>query len=571
MVRRNAHLPKSANEPALTQLPGPLLSTRAGILLALILPVFAIAPLFYPGYFQTHSGFVPLWNVADLRANLGSLAWLPNIATEFDFVRSAGLFPHYLVALLPFSVVTALKTVIGLGWLLGSLGTFFWLRSWLGNAGALLAALVYIYLPYQIATAYVRGAWAETLFWGLLPWALFVITRPARSPKLLLVPVAVFSWLGLGLTQLGLTFWALIFAATLLIVVYRPLRVLALFSAGLGTLLAVVVYYVVRPGASPVIPPTEFADHFLFPFQLVSAGWGFGPSLPGWNDELALQVGLAAVGLTFLGLSLWQRGGSSQLKPVSRTDRRLLFFSMAVLVLILLQFGLSSPVWQLPLFPGNRWSDTLTYPWQLLGLIGLCLSVLAGAVLWLDSRLTRLPLFGSIILITILSVYPYLSPQFSHFDSNAAPQPQAEFGSAQLALLAHEFSVRTSALTVGYNLNQTDIPLAIHGEPDPGDTLLLQVVWQPLRTFNHDLKIFVHLVDSGGSVLAQFDGQPQQGAYPTSQWIPGEVIVDLYPISMPADPPAGPYRVFVGLYDEATMLRLPVAGDDAGRVIIDVD
>jgi hypothetical protein len=549
----------------------PLLSTRASFLLTLILPVFAIAPLFYPGYFQTHSGFVPLWNAADLRANLGDVGWLPSIATDFDLIRSTGLLPHYLAALLPVSVVTALKIVIGLGWLLGSLGTFFWLRSWLGNGGALLAALVYTYLPYQIATVYVRGAWGETLFWGLLPWALFVTTRPGCSSKLLLVPAGILIWLGLGLTQLGLTFWALIFTAALLIVVYRPLRVMAFFSAGLGTLLAIVVY-LVWPAAAPIMPPpTEFAGHFLFPFQLVSAAWGYGPSLPGWNDDLALQLGLAAVGLAILGLFLWQRAGSVQLKGVSRTDRRLLFFFIAALVLILLQFGLSSPLWHLPLLPGNRWSDTLTYPWQLLGLIGLCLSVLAGAVLWLDSLLTRLPLFGSIILITILSVYPYLSPQFTQIDSHAVPQPQAVFGSAQLTLLAHKFAVRTSTLTAGLDLNQADIPVAVHGEPDAGDTLLLQVAWQPLRRFSQDLKIFVHLVDSGGHVLAQFDGQPQQGIYPTSQWIPGEVIVDTYPISMPVDLPVGPYRVFVGLYDEATMLRLPVAGDDAGRVIIDVD
>ncbi|RMF01740.1 MAG: hypothetical protein D6768_09935, partial [Chloroflexi bacterium] len=104
----------------------------------------------------------------------------------------------------------------------------------------------------------------------------------------------------------------------------------------------------------------------------------------------------------------------------------------------------------------------------------------------------------------------------------------------------------------------------------PGQTLLLHVRWQPLAVFDRDLKVFVHLVGAGDAVLAQFDGPPQDGEYPTSRWIPGEIIADTYPLALPADAPPGPYRLFLGLYDESTLERLPVTGDSQGRVILEV-
>ena len=155
-------------------------SFTAYFVLSLTLSIFAVAPLFYPGYMQTHTGFVPLWNVADLRVNLGNWPWLPHLATSFDPLRGDGLCPYYLAAILPLNPVAAIKVVVGLGWLLGNAGMFLWLKHWLGRPGALVAALVYTYLPYQLATVYVRGAWGEAFFWGMLPWTMFVAVEAVR-------------------------------------------------------------------------------------------------------------------------------------------------------------------------------------------------------------------------------------------------------------------------------------------------------------------------------------------------------------------------------------------------------
>ena len=206
----------------------------------------------------------------------------------------------------------------------------------------------------------------------------------------------------------------------------------------------------------------------------------------------------------------------------------------------------------------------------MLGLTGLCLAVLAGAALWLDEQLTRLPLFAATIILVILSSYNYLLPQFVN-DQLYEGGPEAQFGEAQLTLLKHNFSILTQGETAGFTRGETTIPLSIHGPPQAGDILILNAIWQPLQPLQADLKVFVHLIDANGQVLAQFDGQPQGGNYPTSQWVPGELITDSYPILLPPDASPGPYQVFLGFYEEATLLRLPVPTDDAGRVRLNVE
>jgi len=411
--------------------------------LVLLLSVFAVAPLLYPGYIQTHSGFIPLWNMADLRTSLGNFSWIPHIVTHFDPLRSTGLLPYYLAVLLPLPPYAAVKLVMGASWLVGGLGMLLWLKSWLSNAGALVAALVYVYLPYQIVNVYIRGAWGEVLFWGLLPWAMLAATYLVTSPKVILLPVAALFWLALGLSQLGLTLWALLFVTVLLLAVHLPQALLPVVSAWGGTILAALIYFILP---TRTLTLTRFTDHFLYPFQLVSAYWGFGASRPGPNDGLSFSVGLAALGLAILGVYLWRRGESNL---AGRTDHRLAFFVGAPIVLALLQFGLSAWLWQISIWPGYTLSDTLTYPWQLLGLMGLCLSVLAGVALWLDSRLSQLPVFAAVILIIILSVYSYLLPQFIQLDSYPTTAPQAELGGSRLALLNHSFAVLAPGYTAG--------------------------------------------------------------------------------------------------------------------------
>jgi hypothetical protein len=83
----------------------------------------------------------------------------------------------------------------------------------------------------------------------------------------------------------------------------------------------------------------------------------------------------------------------------------------------------------------------------------------------------------------------------------------------------------------------------------------ITLYWQALASLNADYTTFVHVLDAQGGLVAQADGQPQAGAYPTSVWSVGEFVPDEKEVPWPV---AGkqPLRVVVGIYVLETGERL---------------
>ncbi len=98
-------------------------------------------------------------------------------------------------------------------------------------------------------------------------------------------------------------------------------------------------------------------------------------------------------------------------------------------------------------------------------------------------------------------------------------------------------------------------------EAKPGGTISGSLYWRALRHMDKDYTVFVQLVGAQG-LLAQQDAQPQNGEYPTSFWDPDELVADPFVLRVPPETPAGQYRLIVGMYDLATMQRLPVGTSD---------
>ncbi len=89
--------------------------------------------------------------------------------------------------------------------------------------------------------------------------------------------------------------------------------------------------------------------------------------------------------------------------------------------------------------------------------------------------------------------------------------------------------------------------------------------WQGLSPMHEDYTIFVHLTDAAGQVMAQHDGYPLDGSYPTSAWPVGVILADRVEIPIPPDLPPGEYTLKTGMYLLSTLERLPVAGDVSGE------
>lgn len=98
-----------------------------------------------------------------------------------------------------------------------------------------------------------------------------------------------------------------------------------------------------------------------------------------------------------------------------------------------------------------------------------------------------------------------------------------------------------------------------------GETMALALHWRPVAAFDGDYIVFAHVEVEGREMWGQHDGTPVCGSMPTTDWVPGEILIDghILPIN-PATPP-GEYPVIVGLYDPTTGERLPVSGSNANE------
>ncbi|MBI2911207.1 MAG: glycosyltransferase family 39 protein [Chloroflexi bacterium] len=105
----------------------------------------------------------------------------------------------------------------------------------------------------------------------------------------------------------------------------------------------------------------------------------------------------------------------------------------------------------------------------------------------------------------------------------------------------------------------------------PGETLDLKLYWQAREETAQSYKAFVHLVDAAGRLVAQHDSVPGLGDWPTTGWVPGEVVEDPHPLALPATLLPGRYRLLAGLYDEATGRRIGTGTPDAAVEIGEVE
>jgi len=96
-------------------------------------------------------------------------------------------------------------------------------------------------------------------------------------------------------------------------------------------------------------------------------------------------------------------------------------------------------------------------------------------------------------------------------------------------------------------------------------TLTLTLYWEALAAVDPRYTVFTHLVDTQGLIRAQHDAQPQDGNFPTSEWLPRDVIRDTHVLTLPGNMEPGEYRLLVGLYRLETGERLPAFDTSGGR------
>ncbi len=110
---------------------------------------------------------------------------------------------------------------------------------------------------------------------------------------------------------------------------------------------------------------------------------------------------------------------------------------------------------------------------------------------------------------------------------------------------------------VGYDLSATQVRA--------GESVFLTVYWKTEIELTEDFITFMHMGTGldGTPPVAQHDGQPCQGLYPTSQWRAGDLVPDGFALTLPPDTPPGDYPLAVGWYRYPALTRLLLVAADS--------
>jgi len=423
------------------------------LFLTLLLTVFALGPLLQPGYFWgTHDARHNVYFLFEFDRSIQDGIWYPRWAPDFTFGYGYPFFNVYgplayyvgeVFHLIGFDFVSSVKIVFGLSIVLSGLTMYLFVRRLMGPKAGLVAALVYVYVPYHVFDLYVRAALAESATFIFVPLVLWGCYEAVQSPRLTNI-------VGLGLAYAGLMFtnnlvWLLytllVVPAYLIMLVLaqvnrdQPLRELSKesFFPFLANLLRISIPplagLLLGLGLSSIfwIPmATEFKyvrvdqwyagrydyrDDFVYFFQLFSPTWGFGASGPGPGDTVSFQLGAVPFVLSVLSLAVLKQAKDWALR------RQILFFQAVTLVAIFLLLPAAATAWEL-LSP-VRFAQ---FPWRYLTFTVLSTAVLAGSIIHenpnLQSPVSNLqsPIsYSLLILITlvILGSYPYLQVEIT--------------------------------------------------------------------------------------------------------------------------------------------------------------
>ncbi len=82
-----------------------------------------------------------------------------------------------------------------------------------------------------------------------------------------------------------------------------------------------------------------------------------------------------------------------------------------------------------------------------------------------------------------------------------------------------------------------------------GETLSIGIYWRPRGKPQGDYQVGVQLSNTNGRVVSEQVGRPANGAYPTTMWQVGEVLLDWHDLALPPQLPPGEYSLTIIMLD----------------------
>lgn len=405
------------------------------IWLILALSIFAWAPLLTPAYFfEAHDAKHSIFFLVQFDQTFRDGFWWPRWSPDFAFGYGYPLFNLYaplafyaaqLLHLSGLSMTTAIKTMYVLATIGGGLGMYAFVRRLYGATAGLVAAIVYIYIPFHLVEIFVRSAYAEFVALALIPLVFLAFTELIANPTARRVALA-----GLGYGILALTHHTSFFTFSPFLMIYLLYLIAAkaranfkawvthtLSAATAGVLgIALAAIYLL-----PVIAETRYIkvdqwtsgsynylQHFVYFSQLFEEGWGYGYAGSGTLDDFSFQLGAVVVVLGSFAVVI-------SLGQTYHHRNTAIFFMIATGVVVLLMSPLAAPIWQIiPI------AALVQFPWRLLAVTAFTLSVVAGSLLAGLAAINPQPTANHppsavllLALVVILGSFAYTAPQYT--------------------------------------------------------------------------------------------------------------------------------------------------------------
>ncbi|MFH2085956.1 MAG: 6-pyruvoyl-tetrahydropterin synthase-related protein [bacterium] len=377
------------------------------IITSLVLALVVIWPIrqtgiWYPMHDSTSVTRVLLMKTAIMNGQIPPI-WAENINGGFGyplFHFYAPLF-HTISTLFSFfitPVTSAIKLTIFLSIFTGILGSVYFAKRW-GRLAALVTGVAFALAPYAAVNIYVRGAFAEYLSLALLPWVLIVTEKITSTRKM--VVAGVF----LSLFVLSHNLIPIIALPMVLVWMITQNKLNLKLVVGAIILSALLSAWFVLPlvmergftQADTIAKTTNYAKHFVEPWQLWNSTWGFGGSAQGVEDGMSFKLGKIQLILGMLGALIAFREKKKSLKLIS----------LFILISVFLTTSASKFVWdRLPTL------QIVQFPWRNLGIITVFLSLLSGfTVSRINHRVFRFVGASLIMVMLFLTGYKYFVPE----------------------------------------------------------------------------------------------------------------------------------------------------------------
>lgn len=278
--------------------------------------------------------------------------------------------------------VDAVKILIVLGFILSGISIYILIREFYGEFVGFVSSIIYIYAPYKAQQVYVRGAlsefWAGALF-PLILWSFYKLITDGKKKYLLLSGVLT-GLLFLTHNLLSMIFLPLLFLWVLFWTIKSKHKKQSIKQSALGYFLGIGIssFFLLPMLAERKFVHLEtliggyfdYRQHFVALKQLFfDNSWGYGSSVLGPVDDIALSVGMVHWILAVLAVLL----AGMRMKKDKKMSVLVLVLGTVELFILFMMHERSSLIWRaLPQLA------FIQFPWRLLSISTMLLTVMGA-------------------------------------------------------------------------------------------------------------------------------------------------------------------------------------------------